>query len=251
MWISGDRVVLALAARGSAANVQQILVAFDGFAPAVTILFPVAVVAGVGSAVVRRNFSTTRPATGEPLIDGALVFSVLCIGYLVFTPQRTAAERLHPDLGKDVSLALAADPGDSLPWVQLAGNLVLLLPLGVLVPQRVKWFDGIGKIALGGFAVASAIELIQFMAIAGRVASTDDIVCNTIGATVGGLLIRMPRWIAAATTGRPQHSATGRDDQTVWLLIEKLEHERQRYRAAPVRRVQPERRPLLSEQRSR
>jgi hypothetical protein len=244
-------VFLALAARGSAANVQQILVAFDGFVPAVTILFPVALIAGVGSAVV-RNCSAARFTPLEPLIDGALVYSALCVGYLVFTPQQPATERIRPDLGKDVSMALAAVPGDSLPWVQLAGNLVLLLPLGVLIPQRVEWFDSIGKIALGGLAVAASIELIQFLAITGRVASTDDVVCNTIGATVGGLVVRVPRWIAASSAGRPQHSATGRNDQTVWLLIDKIERERRRYRSAPVRRrVRPARRPMLSEQRSR
>ncbi|MCI2420292.1 VanZ family protein [Saccharopolyspora sp. K220] len=249
--MSGIRVVLALAARGSAADVQQILVAFDGFVPAVTILFPIAVMAGVGSAAVRK-YSATRFAPREPLIDGALVYAALCIGYLVFTPQPPAAERFRPDLGKDVSMALAANPGDSLPWVQLAGNLVLLLPLGVLVPQRVLWFDNIGKIALGGLAVAASIELIQFLAITGRVASTDDVVCNTIGATVGGLVVRMPRWLAAAPVGRPQHSATGYNDQTVWLLIDKIERERQRYRATPIRRrVRPARRPVLSEQRLR
>ncbi|GAA0539105.1 hypothetical protein GCM10011581_06240 [Saccharopolyspora subtropica] len=223
---------------------QQILVAFDGFAPVVTILLPVALLVGAGSAAVRR-WAPARSAR-DPLIDAALVHSVLCVGYLVFTPQRPAAERVHPDLGKDVSMALTADPGDSLPWLQLLGNLVLLLPLGVLVPQRVRWFDNIGKIALGGLVLAASIELVQFLAITGRVASTDDVVCNTIGATVGGLLLRVPRWIAAATS-RPQHSATGDGDQTVWLLIARIEQERQRCQQAPPVR----RRPRLSGQRAR
>lgn len=247
MWISGGRVVLALAARGSAANVQQILVAFDGFVPVVTVLLPVAVAAALGSALV-RNYLTERSVRWGPLIDGVLVLSVLCVAYLVFTPQRPAAEPVRPDLGKDVSMALAADPGDSLPWVQLVGNLVLLLPLGVLVPQRVRWFDSIVKIAFGGLVLACSIELVQFLAVTGRVASTDDVVCNTIGATVGGILVRAPSWIAAATPGRPQHSATGRNDQTVWLLIAKVERERQRELAAPFRRRVG---PLVGEQRSR
>ncbi|MGP4020123.1 VanZ family protein [Saccharopolyspora sp. 5N708] len=230
---------------------QQIIVAFDGFVPAVTILLPIALLVAVGSAVL-RNYSAPRFAPREPLIDAALVYSTLCVGYLVFTPQQPSAERIRPDLGKDVSIALAAHPGDSQPWVQLAGNLVLLLPLGMLIPQRVRWFDSIGKIAFGGLVVAAAIELIQFLAITGRVASTDDVVCNAIGATVGGLVVRMPRWIAAGHPGRPQHSATGHNDQTVWLLIAKIERERQRYRGTPIRRrVRPARRPVLTEQRLR
>ncbi|MEB3365871.1 VanZ family protein [Saccharopolyspora mangrovi] len=211
-----------------------------------TTLLLIAVAVGFGSGVL-RGYSTESFVMREPLIDGALAYSVLVVGYLVFTPQVPTLEPFRPDIGNDVSQALAAAPGDSQPWLQLAGNLVLLLPLSVLVPQRLPWFDNLAKIALGGLLCSAAIEAIQFVAISGRVCSTDDIVCNTVGATLGGMLVRLPYWISPAN--RPQHRTTGEGDPTVWLLIARIEHERQCYQAAAQsRRSLPRRRPVVPQQ---
>ncbi|WP_093160986.1 VanZ family protein [Saccharopolyspora antimicrobica] len=201
---------------------QQVLVAFDGFAPVVTVLLPLSLAVGLGSAVARA-VARSGPDPREPLLDGALAYSALCVGYLVFLPQPPAAEPVRPSLGKDVSMALTAGPGDVLPWVQLAGNVLLLVPLAVLAPQRLPWFDSVVKIAFAGLLLSVSIELIQFLAVPGRVAATDDVVCNTIGAAVGGILARLPHWVGS----RPQHSASGRAGETVWVLIAKVEQERE------------------------
>lgn len=250
------RLVLALTARGSAAKVLQILRTFDGLVPAVVGMPLAAVVVWLVSVLVRgrRNMCA-------PLVDAALAATALGVGILVLTPQHTVAERVQLDIGEDVTAALVAAPGDSLPWVQLAGNLVLLLPLGMLAPLRVRWLDNIGRIALAALALSSSIELTQFFFIAGRVASTDDIVLNTIGGTIGGLLVRPP-WGRPATAGsrpaapepvqrpatsagRPQHGITGDNDQTVWSLIARLEQERRREFARPRGRE-----PVLTESRT-
>lgn len=225
---------------------QQIPVAFDGFVPAVALLLLVAVGAG-GVSAFARGYSTAPIGLREPVIDGALVYSVLCVGYLVFTPQLPPPEPVQPGLGTDVEAALAAAPGDSEPWIQLGGNVVLLLPLALLVPQRLEWFDNIGKIALGGLVTSALIELVQFLVISGRVASTDDITCNTIGATIGGVLVQVPQWFSPAA--RAQHRPTGANDRTVWLLIEKIEQERhahQRTRGLPRRRPMAVRRHVFA-----
>lgn len=217
--------------------------AFDGFVPVVTALLLIAVAVGFGSGVL-RGCSTEPFVMREPLIDAALAYSVLVVGYLVFTPQVPTLEPFRPDIGNDVTQALAAAPGDSQPWLQLAGNLVLLLPLSVLLPQRLPWLDNVAKIALAGLLCSATIEAIQFVAISGRVCSTDDIVCNTVGATLGGMLVRLPYWISPAN--RPQHRPTGEGDPTVWLLIARIEHERQCFQAAAQsRRSLPRRRPVL------
>ncbi|MFC7343042.1 VanZ family protein [Saccharopolyspora griseoalba] len=216
---------------------QQILAAFDGFVLGLALLLLAAVGAGGASALVRGR-STEPHGLREPLVDAGLAYSALSVGYLVFTPQLPPPERVSPELGSDVEVALAAGPGDAEPWIQLGGNLVLLLPLGMLVPKRVGWFDNLGKIALGGLAVSACIELVQFLAISGRVASTDDIACNTAGAALGGLLAKLPGWLSPAA--RAQHRSTGENDRTVWLLIEKIEQERRTRRPA---RSSPHRRP--------
>ncbi|GAB3672599.1 VanZ family protein [Saccharopolyspora tripterygii] len=225
---------------------QQILVAFDGFVPVVTTLLLIAGAVGCGSALF-RGYSTEPFVMREPMIDGALAYSVLVVGYLVFTPQVPTLEPFRPDIGNDVTEALTAAPGDSQPWLQLVGNLVLLLPLSVLVPQRLPWFDNVAKIALGGLLCSATIEAIQFIAISGRVCSADDVVCNSVGATLGGMLVRLPFWISP--TSRPQHRTTGQSDPTVWLLIARIEHERQCYKAAAwSRQSLPRRRPSLPQQ---
>ncbi|WP_344678046.1 VanZ family protein [Saccharopolyspora taberi] len=209
--------------------------AFDGFVPAVVVLFPAAVLAATVSGMVRSRHLPTAHTLRVPVIDGLLVYSVLFVGFLVFSPQEDAPLPVRPDLGNDVSMALTAHPGDSLPWVQLAGNVILLLPLGMLVPQRWPWFDNLGKIAMGALALSCTIELVQFLAISGRVASSDDVVLNTIGAVIGGLLIRAPWRSTRGDELTPQHSA-GDQRQTVWGLIAKIEAERTRHGQRPFRR---------------
>ncbi|WP_406692516.1 VanZ family protein [Saccharopolyspora sp. ID03-671] len=211
-----------------------------------TTLLLVALAVGCGSGVF-RGYSTEPFVMREPLIDGALAYSILVVGYLVFTPQVPTLEPFRPEIGNDVTEALSAAPGDSQPWLQLAGNLVLLLPLSVLVPQRLPWFDSVAKIAVGGMLCSASIEAIQFVAISGRVCSADDVVCNTIGAVLGGMIVRLPYWISPAN--RPQHRPTGEGDPTVWLLIARIEHERQCYQAAAQsRRSLPRRRPVVPQQ---
>lgn len=202
---------------------QQILVAIDGFFPGLALLLLAALGAGAASAFARRC-STEPRGLREAFVDGALVYSVLAVGYLVLTPQAPPPDPVSAQLGSDVRTALTAGPGDPDPWIQLGGNLVLLLPLGMLAPKRVDWLDNLGKIALGGMTSSALIELIQFLVVSGRVASTDDIACNTVGATIGGLLVKLPEWLSPAA--RAQHRSTGDGDRTVWLLIEKIEQER-------------------------
>nr|WP_246457459.1 VanZ family protein [Saccharopolyspora gloriosae] len=148
--------------------------------------------------------------------------------YLVFYPQPEIAERVRMEIGNDLYTALRAAPGDVRPWVQLAGNLVLLLPMATLVPLRVRWFDNLGKIVIGGLMTALTIETVQFFFIPGRVASTDDVVLNTLGASMGGLVVCARWWRAQGQLPGPNHRSVEPDEAqtTVWRIIEKIEQER-------------------------
>ena len=215
---------------------QQIILAFDGFIPAFTVLFPSAVLVAALSGTVRSNRLRSVSPLRDPLIDALLVFAVLLTGFLVFYPQPEIPDQVKMEVGDDLYTALTAGSGNSEPWVQLAGNLVLLVPVAVLVPLRVRWFDGLGKIVIGGLLTALVIETVQFFAIPGRVASTDDVVLNTLGATLGGLLVCTPWWSGHEPLPGPSHRpAEPETTQTVWRIIEKIEHERTpaRRRAAP------------------
>ncbi|GAA4870386.1 VanZ family protein [Saccharopolyspora cebuensis] len=201
---------------------EQIFAAFDGLVPAIVVPLVAALLVGAFSQVVRR-WSGSVAAAREAVLDALLCFSALAVGFLVFTPQRPSAERFRPEIGTDFSVALAAPPGDSLPWLQLAGNLVLLMPLGMLVPMRLGWPDRAASVAFGGLVAACGIELVQFLAVSGRVASVDDVVLNTAGAALGGLLVRPP-WRVPAVAA---HGASRRGDRhTAWAVIERVERER-------------------------
>jgi len=87
--------------------------------------------------------------------------------------------------------------------MQMALNVVLFLPLGVIL--RHLWKVGLGRITLIGFGVSLFIELTQLTGnwftapCAYRVADINDVITNTAGAFLGAaLVLRMPRLAADA-----------------------------------------------------
>lgn len=80
---------------------------------------------------------------------------------------------------------------------QVIGNLLLLAPLGLLLPAAAR---GAPRGAVIGLALAlsCSIELAQWLMAAGRMADIDDVWLNTLGVAVGA-------WLAM----RPPHCAGG------------------------------------------
>lgn len=163
----------------------------DDFRRVTGILLPVFFVVLVFSGACRVRNATIGASARNAAVDAALVYSGLCVAYLVFSPQpqcRTAVE-LEP--GADLLQALGS-ADDPLPWIQLVGNGVLLLPLAALAPLRVRLLDSVPKIALAGLLISVGIELSQYLFVVGRTTSTDDVLLNTAGAVLGGFASRAP-----------------------------------------------------------
>lgn len=80
-------------------------------------------------------------------------------------------------------------------WLgQIFGNLIMLFPLGVLLPMISDWFEKTKRTALAGLTVSLFIELTQY--ITGRgLCELDDIVHNTIGAIAGILVYKKVRYL--------------------------------------------------------
>lgn len=75
-------------------------------------------------------------------------------------------------------------PVDPAVVTNVVGNIFLFLPLGAalcLLGLRRR------RIVLAGFCLSAAIEITQLV-IPGRTTSSDDVLCNTLGAFVGFLL---------------------------------------------------------------
>jgi glycopeptide antibiotics resistance protein len=74
-------------------------------------------------------------------------------------------------------------------------NVLLFLPFGILLPLMTRRALAPGRVSLSALAVSATIELTQLgMYILfrnGRGADVDDLITNTLGATLGCLLLRL------------------------------------------------------------
>jgi glycopeptide antibiotics resistance protein len=86
------------------------------------------------------------------------------------------------------------------PVIQLGGNLLLLAPLGVLLPLISRRFRGLFRLAFSVALVSLAIEIVQGTLISGRTFDVDDIVLNILGAVLAYLFAG--RWLSRRIHGR-------------------------------------------------
>ncbi|HKS46238.1 MAG TPA: VanZ family protein [Amycolatopsis sp.] len=118
-------------------------------------------------------------------LDVAIVLvagEVFAVTMMPIVSGHTSSLHLMP--GSDI---LTEFHGDGSLW-QIAGNLVLLAPLGVLVPLRVPPLRSVRRMMVTAFVVSIAIETTQYLLHVGRVTSTDDILLNTLGVAAAATL---------------------------------------------------------------
>ncbi|WP_333888176.1 VanZ family protein [Clostridium sp.] len=75
-------------------------------------------------------------------------------------------------------------------WIKnIGGNLILLFPLGVMVPILWSKFNSAIKTTFFAFCLSLSIEVLQLLSTyignAGRAFDIDDILLNTVGAYIG------------------------------------------------------------------
>ena len=149
----------------------------------------------------RSRFRPAWAAATTAGLDVGIVLVALEILALTMMPIGSGSS-LHLMPGSDILSEFAAD--GSL-W-QIAGNLVLLAPLGLLVPLRLPALRSIPRMTVVAFALSVGIELLQYLLHNGRVTSTDDVLLNTLGAAAGATLtcgwVRRPAPIAIPAQAR-------------------------------------------------
>jgi hypothetical protein len=121
---------------------------------------------------------------------------VLLTGWLVVI----AAVTLTPTGGASRTLSLCFGCGES-GGSGLLLNVLLFVPLGALL---VRIGSSVWRAALLGFALSAAIEVTQWLAIAGRTTSLSDLLANATGALVGALLWRERAALFAPHTAMAQ-----------------------------------------------
>ncbi len=81
-------------------------------------------------------------------------------------------------------------------WINnILGNAVLLLPLGVMMPTLWNKYNSMFKITIIAFCVSLSIEIMQLASVYignfGRAFDIDDILLNTVGASIGFIFYKM------------------------------------------------------------
>jgi len=87
---------------------------------------------------------------------------------------------------------LGLTPGDGYRMIEFGANVVLFVPAGalaMLVIPPLRWWQA----AVLGLAASSLIELLQEVLRPARFATLEDVVANTIGATVGAVIVASVR----------------------------------------------------------
>jgi glycopeptide antibiotics resistance protein len=91
------------------------------------------------------------------------------------------------------TLAMYLANTDSPFWMgQLIGNLLLLLPVGLLGPIALPAMDGWVRVFLVALGLSLAIEVAQ-LGIPNRMADVDDVLLNVIGAVLGYAVLSVAR----------------------------------------------------------
>lgn len=83
--------------------------------------------------------------------------------------------------------------------VNLAGNVVMFLPLGFLLPMLWRAFRRLWKTLLWGGLTIICVELIQLFALVGS-CDVDDLLLNLVGIAMGYGLCRLFVWRKAIDT---------------------------------------------------
>lgn len=165
-----------------------LLRAFWGIIPITAIAVPYALLCWPLLTVRRRRRDVSLGyASATSAVDITAVTTGSLVLCLVTMPVGTShASTLDLVPGADLSAAFSDD--GSL-W-QVIGNVLLLSPLGALLPLRLRRLRSLARVAATAFTASVLVEALQFLIHTGRVTSTDDVLLNTLGAALGAALTR-------------------------------------------------------------
>ena len=77
-------------------------------------------------------------------------------------------------------------------FLNIAGNMLMFVPTGILLPVLYKRMDNFLKVVGTGFLMSLAIEIMQLPFIA-RASDVDDLIMNTLGVITGYVLYMLFR----------------------------------------------------------
>lgn len=163
---------------------------FGAMIPLTLIAVPYALLAWPLLTAFRRRHGSARTARRTAALDIAIsLLSVLVLCLVLMPVGDSHSSTLHLMPGEDIRSVF----GDDGSFWQVGGNLLMLSPLGALLPLRVRWFRSLFRVVLAAMIVSMLVEGTQYLIHAGRVTATDDVLLNSAGALIGATASRR-RW---------------------------------------------------------
>jgi len=160
----------------------------------VALLIPFAVLAVAALKALRPSGSWLRSVAEVGMVLGTLPWI-----WMILTPMQLPPHATTVYLIPFVDMWESLRMGDATSiLVQIGGNLLVLLALGIFAPIRFASLASLARLALLGLVFSLTVELVQHAFVSGRVFSVDDVLLNAAGCVVGGLLSR-PWWAASPT----------------------------------------------------
>jgi hypothetical protein len=144
---------------------------FWGMVPISAIALPYALLGWPLLAARRRRRMIARRASATAAVDCA-AFLVAFLAFCLVTMSVDGSAENALDLVPDAD-ATAAFGSDGSPW-QVIGNVLLLGPLGALLPLRIRRLRALLRIALAALAASVLVEGTQYLIHTGRVRSVWD-----------------------------------------------------------------------------
>jgi hypothetical protein len=126
----------------------------------------------------------------RPVAALGVLLALALIGLLTLTPTDSTTASVN------------LEPGDGLDWgsparaVNILGNLLLFVPLGVTLAATARVLRSPLLVVPLAAAVSGLVELTQYAYVPGRAADIDDIILNTTGALVGLIALRSYRMVS-------------------------------------------------------
>lgn len=137
------------------------------------------------------------------------VGSFLAVAYVTLTPSPQSVPESHPNLDPGETIRIYLDqPSVRAAILQIGGNMLLFMPLGILVPIAAKPLRGPVRVLAAIGLLSLLVELTQGFLAVGRSFDIDDVIMNTAGAVIGYVLVGRPlaRWVHSRGT-RPRRKS--------------------------------------------
>jgi VanZ like family len=160
-------------------------------------LVPLGIVAvAIGTAALgfwrwRRSHSYEAFATA--LLDVSLVASIGSVLALTLPPSIPAPRTVNLVPFGELVRVPAVLWGTALS--QMAANVLLFAPLGLLMPLKWRSLDSYWRVVAIAAVASTVIEATQFVIGGGRQTTVTDVILNTSGVVLGLVILRTARWL--------------------------------------------------------